>query len=123
VIKTVNETFYVDDMADSRNTVEEAIELVTAIPEMVEKGGFRLTKNISNSPAVLAAVPLEERAPSVKGLDFNDYSSSTGFPVERTLGVHWDVETDQFQCRVVTPCEDPTKRNILNVKSFRNFVG
>ena len=118
VVKAVKDNFYVDDMASSKDTVKEGIELVTDLPDMLKKGGFRLTKFISNSPEVMAAVPPEDRASSVKGLDFNDYSSSTcvsGFPVERTLGVHWDVETDQFKCRVVSPCETPTKRNILKV--------
>jgi hypothetical protein len=89
--------------------------LVTDVPEMTEKKGFRLTRFISNSPEVMAVVPPEDRASSVKELDFSDYLCTTGFPVERTQGVHWDVETDQFKCRVVTPCETPTKRNILKV--------
>jgi hypothetical protein len=115
VVRAVKENLYVDDMAASKGIVTEGIELVTDLPEMTEKGGFRLTKFISNSPEVMAVVPPEDRASSVKGLDFSDYSCTTGFPVERTLGVHWDVKTVQFICRVVTSCETPTKRNILKV--------
>jgi hypothetical protein len=92
--------------------------LVTKALEMLGKRSFNLTKFVSNHPEVLAAVPPEDRAPSIRGLNFNNYSSSacvSGFPVERTLGVHWDTQSDQFRCKVVSPCDTPTKRNILKV--------
>jgi hypothetical protein len=33
----------------------------------------------------------------------------------REPGVYWDVEPEQFKCKVVNPCETPTKRNRLKV--------
>ena len=45
-------------MAASKDAVKDAIELVNDLPDMLKKGGFRLTKFISNSPVVLAQVPV-----------------------------------------------------------------
>ena len=39
--------------------------------DLVKRGGFLLTKWISNNPQVIASVPVEERAKEIKGLDLN----------------------------------------------------
>ncbi|KAK2558598.1 Uncharacterized protein P5673_018777 [Acropora cervicornis] len=53
---------------------------------LLKRGNFRLTKFISNDLKVLKAIPAEER--TVKSLDLDK------LPLERTLGLHWDTETD-----------------------------
>jgi hypothetical protein len=118
VIKVVRENLYVDDVAASKNAVKKGVELDTTLPAMLEDGGFGITKFVTNGLEVLAAVPPEDRPPSVEGLDFNDYLSSacvSGFPVERSLGVHWNTESDQLRCGVVSSCDTSTKRNIFRV--------
>jgi hypothetical protein len=52
---------------------------------MCKKGGFKLTKFVSNSRKVLESVPEEERAKEIKGLDLGQDK----LPVERALGVWW----------------------------------
>ena len=103
-VKTVYRNFYVDDMLKSSKTEAEAVQLCTEIRELLANGGFRLTKWVSNNKNVLAAIPDSERAESVKDLDLDNS------PIERALGVQWNVHGDVFQFRAVRKDKPPTRR-------------
>lgn len=47
---------------------------------------------ISNHRDVLSASSVEERAPHIKDLDLK----SDSLPLDRALGIHWDVERDRI---------------------------
>ena len=70
---------------------EEAIHLTDALKKLLEKGGFNLTKWVSNSCRVIESLPAAERAGTFK--DLHD----SQLPIERALGVRRDVERDKFQ--------------------------
>lgn len=78
------QNFYVDDYLNSVSTEAHAIGLAEQLRNLCSSGGFHLTKWISNSRAVLASIPVEDRAKEVK--DF--------LPMERALGIQWSTETD-----------------------------
>ena len=78
VFETIS--FYVDDLLASLPSEREAICLYEDLRKICAKGGFNLTKWMSNSRSVLAAIPEEERAKEVKDLDLDL------LPVERALG-------------------------------------
>lgn len=80
---TILNNFYVDDCLTSAASEEEALALYQELRAICFKGGFLLTKWISNSCHVLAAIPETERAKEVKNLDFDD----DNLPVERVFGV------------------------------------
>jgi hypothetical protein len=61
VIDTVNRDFYVDDCLKSL-PMKEAVNLVEELPVLLSRGGFRLTKWLSNEREVLSHVPDNERA-------------------------------------------------------------
>jgi len=109
--KAVNENFYVDDCLVSVGTKQEAIELASSLRELLSAGGFRLTKWVSNSYDVIASIPPSERAASVVDLDLDNP------PMERTLGVSWDVETDAFTFKVSPKEKPPSRRGVLSVTS------
>ena len=77
-----------------------SMEIQQQLAEMLNLGGFHLTKWMSNEKEVIAQIPEPERAPSVKVVDENIV-----MPVERTLGIIWDTNSDCFVYEVV-------KRNI-----------
>ena len=52
-----------------------------------------------------------ERTPSVVNLDLED------LPVERTLGVQWAMETDDFNFHILDEGKAPTRRGVLSVVS------
>ena len=70
-----------------------------------------MTKWMSNSREVLANISEEERAKPSLDLDLDM------LPVERTLGVQWDVERDVFQFKVHNLEKPCTKRGILSTFS------
>ena len=82
---TARHNLYVDELLKSVPTADEAIQLSKELKELMEKGGFNLTKWISNSRQVMEAIPEADRAKKVKTL------TSDALPVERALGLHWDV--------------------------------
>lgn len=110
-ITTVDRNFYVDDCLKSVPATDKAARLSGQLRELLSRGGFRLTKWISNDRNVIATVPVTERAPSVVNLDLED------LPVERTLGVQWAMETDDFNFRIMDEGKALTRRGILSVVS------
>lgn len=69
VTSTIMKNFYVDDCLKSVPTEQEAVELISNLTT-----GLHLSKWISNSRAILAAVPPEDRAKEVKELDLSKIS-------------------------------------------------
>ena len=62
---------------------DDARTVVAEMKKLLERGGFNLTKWITNSRRVLATIPEEDRARDVKGLDL----TFEALPVERALGL------------------------------------
>ena len=112
-IDTVNRNFYVDDCVKSVATTEEAVRLVEDLPALLRRGGFRLTKWISNRREVLASVAEKDFAPSVKSLDLE----LEDLPINRALGMQWNTEDDTFGFRTIPDVKANTRREILSVMS------
>jgi hypothetical protein len=64
----------------------------------------------------LSALDESKKASSMKEINFCGLEA-VNQPTEQTLGVHWDVVSDEFRCRVVDPSDKASKRNILSVLS------
>ncbi|XP_015747596.1 PREDICTED: uncharacterized protein LOC107327368 [Acropora digitifera] len=110
-VETVLKNFYVDDCLKSVATTEEAVKLAGDLSDLLAKGGFRLTKWLSNDKEVLKSIPETERATSVKILDFGDVLT------ERALGVQWNVNHDKFTFKIAAKDKPPTRRGILSIVS------
>ena len=110
-VQTVRRNFYVDDCMKSVEGDQRASRLVDQLRQLLAKGGFRLTKWISNSCDVIQSVPVSERVGSIKELDLEN------LPVERALGMQWDVRSDIFRFKIVVKDRPPTRRGILSVIS------
>ena len=111
VVETVKHNFYVDDCLKSVKTVDTAITLADQLSKLLQNGGFRLTKWVSNSKKVIESIPQSERAKSVKLLGFDR------LPSERALGIQWNIQTDRFEFDINVKPKDPTRRGILAVVS------
>ncbi|XP_073230045.1 uncharacterized protein [Porites lutea] len=110
-IQTVRRNFYVDDCLKSVEDNQQASRLVDQLRQLLAKGGFRLTKWVSNAYDVIQSVPVSERASSVK----EPYLEN--LPVERALGILWDVQSDTFRFKIAVKDRPPTRRGILSVIS------
>jgi hypothetical protein len=99
-----------DDLFKSVDSVASAIKLCKELIELCQRGKFRLTKWISNDRHVIEKVPETERALSVKSMD-----ERTDMPVERTLGVGWDTQRDNFVFIVRQRPSAQTRRQLLSI--------
>lgn len=112
VVDTVYRNFYVDDCLKSVATEEMASKLAAGLQSLMKIGGFRLTKWISNSRAVLNTIPESERAPTVISLDPKDI-----LPCDRALGVNWNVDDDEITFKIKVADKPLTRRGILSIVS------
>jgi len=109
-IDTINRNFNVDDCLKSVTSTDEAMQLVDQLPALLRRGGFRLTKWLSNRREVLASVP---KSPSVKSLNLD----LEKIPIDRALGMQWDTEQNTFSFRTTQDVTANTRRSILSVVS------
>jgi hypothetical protein len=89
VFDTVNKNMYVDDCLVSLDSVGKARLFVKDMYSLCMKGGFHLTKWISNSMELLDAIPKDDQVNVVK-----NWLKGEDTLTERALGVHWFVEDD-----------------------------
>ena len=81
--------------------------------DLLSKGGFRLTKWLRNNSKVLNFILHEERAPSLLDLDLDKDKP----PIQRALGLHWNMETDMFTFKVNLKEKPNTHKGILSLTS------
>ncbi|XP_013408934.1 uncharacterized protein LOC106172673 [Lingula anatina] len=112
VVETVRKNFYVDDCLKTLPDVETAVKFIPQLCELLESGGFKLTKWMSNKHEVLESIPVQERA---KGVEVN--LSQQALPTERALGVYWNVEEDVFCYKIALKEKPLTRRGILSMVS------
>ena len=110
-IETVQRNFYVDDCLKSVGDEDNAVKLAAELRSLLALGGFNLTKWLSNSRKVIESLPESERAAQVKDLDFDKA------PIERALGVRWNVASDTFGFAIVIKDRPLTRRGILSIIS------
>lgn len=92
-VDTILHSFYVDDCLVSVATVEKAMTLCQELVSICAKGGFRLTKWMSNRREVMAVIPEDQRAKTVTDLNIDRESPL----VERVLGMQWCIQSDTFK--------------------------
>ncbi|XP_076849002.1 uncharacterized protein LOC143497110 [Brachyhypopomus gauderio] len=116
----VMRNFYVDDGLTSVSTVAEAISLLRETREMLAECNLKLHKIASNCHQVMEAFPTEDRAKDLKDLELG----IDPLPLQRSLGVSWDLETDSFTFQVSREAKPFTRRGILStVNSLYDPLG
>ena len=110
ISNVVYHNFYVDDCLCSVSSVQEGVKIVTQLPQLLQKGGFHLTKWSSNNSSVLQAVPGPERSTLLLNLDLDN-------SIERVLGIRWNIKRDVFEFKVNIPPHSLTRRGILSTLS------
>ncbi|XP_046578830.1 uncharacterized protein LOC124286500 [Haliotis rubra] len=110
----VDTNFYVDDGIASLPSTGEAIDFVKRTQAALRKhGNICFHKIASNSPEVMSAFPSDDRASDLKDLNFMDHSEQC-VPIQRSLGISWDIKTDTFVLQVSVGDKPYTKHGILS---------
>ena len=113
VVNTVLKNFYVDDCLKSLPSSDHAITHAKDLSNLMNSGGFKLGKWLSNDRKVLKSIPENNRAKEVKNLDL----SKDALPIERALGVGWCAENDVFKFETCVKHHPTTRRGILSITS------
>ncbi|XP_053389066.1 uncharacterized protein LOC128552084 [Mercenaria mercenaria] len=113
IADTVMKNFYVDDCLKSVDTVDHAKSVVKGLQKALSQGGFHISKWLSNSREVMQAVPASDRAKEIQDLDLDQ----DVLPIDRALGVQWNVESDMFCFKVHLKERPLTRRGMLSMIS------
>ena len=105
-LDAIKRSFYVDDALPCLSDESSRVSLAEDLTNILERGGLRLTKFMSNSKNVLATIPAERRAAPKLNLVLDDVSA------ERALGVRWFVESDELGFQIKKLHRPETKRGI-----------
>ena len=95
-VSTVLRDFYMDDFLKSLPSDDEAAQLALQLIELLSRGGFRLTTFMSNCRHLLAQLPPKDIIGS-PGISQPFHLDLDSLPVERVLGVLWNVEQDTLE--------------------------
>lgn len=79
---------------DSTDSEEEAISRAHQLTELLRLGGFRITKWLSSTRKVISSIDSKDLTNQIRNLEL-DY-----LPIERTLGIRWDIETDTIAFQI-----------------------
>ena len=102
--------FYVDDGLALLPTTQGAIDLVKGAQATLATAKLRLHKVVSNSAKVMEAFPAEDQAKDVRDLGLR----SDTLPVQQSLRVFWDLETDAFTFKVSARETIHQERSLVN---------
>ena len=104
----VNTDFYVDDGLTSLPTVPQAVSLLSRTSKAFETEGIKMQKIDSNSDKVMMEFPPNALADGVRDLTLEQ------LPVQRSLGLLWDLNTDTFTYESTNDAKPYTKRGVLS---------
>lgn len=83
---------YMDDILTGAHTLEEALNLRNGIIQVLQKGGFELSKWSSNCSSLLLGIPQTSDSPKI--INFSNEKV-------KTLGILWEPTRDMFEYNVI----------------------
>ena len=106
------ENFYVDDLLRSLDDEDEFVREALEVKEICNKVGFQLTKYKTTSKKLLEALP--EKDVTKQDLQVNFEKKDATIPTEKTLGIAWRMNSDQFCIEASTKDKPLTRRGLLS---------
>ncbi|XP_071952433.1 uncharacterized protein [Antedon mediterranea] len=100
--------FYVDDLLYATDDEQCAIDIAIQVKQLLARGGFNLTKWVSNSRKLVSTLRDKGDSNSV---------SLCGGNQQRALGVRWFVSEDSLGYTISPTTKPATRRGILSVVS------
>lgn len=99
-----------DDGLKSLPSGTAAIDLLKRTQTALACSNLKLHKIASNSKEVMDAFPLDDRASNLRDLDLG----KVAVPVQRTLGVSWNLISDTFTFQLSSDTKPFTRRGVLS---------
>ncbi|XP_060573880.1 uncharacterized protein LOC132731684 [Ruditapes philippinarum] len=107
----VYKDFYVDDALISRQNENEAVSLIKRTQEVMSESNIVLHKIASNSPKVVSEFDSDELSKDLKDINLKHEA----LPVQRSLGLLWNMSEDRFVFDVVADNKPFTRRGVLSI--------
>ena len=109
-VDVVQKCFYVDDCLTGADDLNSALILQQQLSELFSRGGFTLRKWNSNDSSVLKQIPQELRDTN-RTQTISEVNEFT-----KTLGIEWNISTDEFHLTITTFSSDAivTKRRMVS---------
>ncbi|CAH8428700.1 unnamed protein product [Schistosoma turkestanicum] len=101
-------SFYVDDCLISTPNTETSYRVATQLKDMLSKGGFNLTKWITNDSTLAQLLPEFNCIGPCVHIGHGDHTTC------RALGISWNISDDTFRFYVGRVNEPVTRRNVLS---------
>lgn len=106
----VERHFYVDDGLISLPSETEAIDLLKRTQASLAESNLKLHKIASNSITVMQAFKPEDLAAGLRDLGLDKEE----LPVQRSLGLCWNIDSDTFTFKVAVNDKPFTRRGVLS---------
>lgn len=109
-VQSIKSNFFMDDWLDGADEPEAAVSLAKTVTNILQKGGFELTKWSSNDIDFMKSIDKEKRSTNAQ-VDMNLDGTI------KALGIVWNLKTDTFQYNLTLPASESTnvtKRSILS---------
>ena len=112
IVNFVEKDFYVDDALTSVPTASQAVDLLKRTQTVLKNNGnIKLHKIASNHTDVMAAFSKEDLSKEIKLLDLE----KDLLPIHQSLGLSWDLSTDNFVFHVDFAKKPNTRRGCLSM--------
>ena len=112
VRELIRRNFYVDDALTSKPNVQEVVDLTKRTQAALKNGGnIRLHKIASNSLEVMKAFPSDDLGGELKSLNL----SQDTLPLQRSLGLSWNLTEDVFTFQILLEDKPFTRRGLLSM--------
>jgi len=103
--------FYVDDGLIALPSVTQTVDLISKTQDVLKREGhIRLHKIVSNSPDVMKAFNADDLGNDLKTVQIGQDS----LPVQSSLGISWDLNSDSFVFDIHLDKKPFTKRGMLS---------
>ncbi|KAK0137151.1 hypothetical protein N1851_026658 [Merluccius polli] len=106
----VERHFYVDDGLISLPSETEAIDLLKRTQASLAESNLKLHKIASNSVTVMQAFTPDDLAADLRDLGLDKEE----LPVQRSLGLCWNIDSDTFTFKVAVNDKPFTRRGVLS---------
>ena len=94
--EAVQKSSIVDDIMDSVQTVEEAIQMYKDLKQLFDECGMNIRKFFSNHEEVLNAIPTEDRAKNIDIILGDKATADIPYTIVKALGMIWLSKPDIF---------------------------
>ncbi len=113
-VDTLLNSTLIDDVLDSVETEEEAVQLLADVRKIIAQAGMKLAKIHTNSPGVAASVPRDILAAGA--LDLSAAGLAPALHGLKTLGLAYRAQEDEFYFTMeAPPVQAWTKRGVLKL--------